>query len=132
MKIKDCRISIFVGRDSTTIELHDRDANIQFADVTLTNDQLASALSRSAYTECECEVHGLHNVGKKREQKELVFELPKDTRFSVDSKEKACELARKSCPDGWEPVLYFNSQNSFFTKDGKEFARTIMIRWVLV
>jgi hypothetical protein len=59
----------------------------------------------------------------------LEFEVPK-WNTDISDKEQAMELAKEHCPYGWTPDLYFNSQDSFFYKDKKRFARTTIRRWV--
>ena len=46
-----------------------------------------------------------------------------------DRKEKAWEIAKRVCPEGWSPSNYFSSKSSFFEKDGKSFAMTQIARW---
>jgi hypothetical protein len=52
--------------DRYRIVLEDFDAGIQFAELSLTGAQLASALT-GTYTQCEITVRGLENVGKMME-----------------------------------------------------------------
>lgn len=129
MKIETAQITILVGRDSTTIELRDKNASITFARVTLTPEQLSAALSRSAYTPCEIEVVGLDKVGKKMEMKELTFEVRVE--FSSRTSDAVHQIALRVAPEGWIPDNYYASQSSFFhNDDGKKFARTTIRRWV--
>lgn len=132
MKIQNGAIDILIGTESTTIKLYDRDAGLAFAHVTLTPEQLSAALSRQSRTDCEIEVHGLNNVGKKMENKTHEFELPVDfTSNRIDSRGALYEQAVKTCPDGWIPENYFGSKDSFFTRDGKNYARVTIRRWIL-
>lgn len=125
----DCKITFLVNYDQdTTIQLHDPVSSITFAEVHLTNDQLAMALSRLGYTPCKIELRGLDKVGKKMIVDKLEFEMPLYT-FST-RKEIAYAEADRVCPEGWEADLYFGSQNSFFKKDGKEYARTTIRKWI--
>ena len=127
MKING-KITILVGELGTTIELYDSDASTTFAKVVLTPEQLSSALSRLAYTECDIEVFGLEKLGKRMEHKKFDFEVPKD----IDKKELAKlsqELIDKE-NGGWISDGYFSSQDSFFTRDDKRYARCIVRRWL--
>lgn len=45
-------------------------------------------------------------------------------------KKAAADIADRVCPDGWIADHYFNSQNSFYYKDGQTWARTTIRRWV--
>jgi hypothetical protein len=129
MILKDGRITFLINREETTIEIRDNIAGITFVRVKLTPKQLSSALSRIMYTECESvEVENLEKVGKVRESKKIEFEIPKNT-YSSD-KELLKKLTDEACPDGWIPDYYFNSQDSFYMKKGKRYARVIIRRWV--
>jgi len=131
MKLEDARISILIDREKTRIELHDMSASIMFLEITLTAEQLSSALSRLAYTECEIEINGFDKIGKSMELSTLEFELPESIdRYKKDAADKIKDLAIQNCPVDWKPDLSFNSQNSFFSKDGKQYARTFMRRWI--
>lgn len=128
MKLDQAQITILVGRESTTIELHDRKSNITFARVKLTPEQLSGALSRTARTECETEVFGLENVNKQMEMKDFTFEIPPE--LSSRSTEILKQIALRECPEGWVPDYYYGSKTSFFHKDGKKYARTTIRRWI--
>jgi len=127
MKLNDGRITMLASENGMIIELRDNDASVVFAKVEMNTKQLAQALSRLGYTTCKIEVQGLDKLGKKMEIDKLVFEIPDDW---YNEKELAMTLVKEKCPEGWTPDLYFNSQNSFFIKDGVRFARTTIRRWV--
>lgn len=125
------KITFLVDIDRTTIKIIDDDAGITFIEITLTPEQLSSALSRLAYTNCKkVEVRNLDNVGKQRENKRFEFKLPDEFQREYYSvKAKIIEYA-KTIIDDW--ILYdsFNSQDSFFVKDGIWWGRCTIIRWV--
>lgn len=127
MKLKDGRVTILFGEYGMKIEVHDNDAGIRFLDISLTPEQTVSAFSRLSHTPCDVEVRNLNIVGKKQEHKEFVFEVSKE---SYHDKQEATRIAQDVCPEGWEPDLYFDSQGSFFVVDSKQYARTIIRRWV--
>lgn len=130
MKLDETAITILVNREFTTIELIDKKSNITFAKVTLTPEQFSSALSRTAYTDCAIEVAGLDKLNKLMEVQKIEFPLPKTfDKYSQDRK-STFEIGKTYCPEGWVMDDYFSSQDSFFEKDGKRFARTCIRRWV--
>jgi hypothetical protein len=140
MELKKGNISILVNEDRTTIEVMDSISSITFVKVTLTPEQLSSALSRFCLTPCEkVEVFGLERVGKKREVKFFEFEHQFDIsnrdieRMNEEGK-RFIDLVKEETlnrlGEEWHPSLYFGSKNSFYTKDGKKFARTHASRWV--
>lgn len=127
MKLKNAAITVIANHDYVRIELHDKTASITFAEVTLTPEQFTKAMSSLAYTPCETNVRGLDLVNKKMEWKNFEFEIPNDW---MNEKKNAERIIKDVCPEGWEPSMYFGSQDSFFKKDGKRFARVTIRRWV--
>ncbi len=138
MKIKDARITLLAdsgnppgGEPGVTIELHDYDASVMFAKVTLTPEQWVSAMSRLGYVECEIEVYGLDKLGKKMINEPFEFCLGKSSKYTASElKDVAIEMVKEACPDGWIADSYFQSQDSFFFKDGETWARTTIRKWV--
>jgi hypothetical protein len=126
MKIKDGRITILVSEEKTRIEIRDNDASVTFVRIELTPVQLSQALSRLAMTECDIDVHNLNAVGKKLEHKPFEFKVGKH-RYN---KLIVHGIAMEECPAGWEPDSGYSSKGSFFEKDGEQWARTTIRRWV--
>lgn len=120
------KITILINLEYTTIELTDELSGVKFAEIKLTPDQLNSALSRLAYTECEMDIRGLDKIGKKHERKKFEFQLPEDMR-GYGSLQEVCQ---NKLTDGWICEGYFNSQDSFFERNGRKWARCIICRWV--
>lgn len=123
------RISVLINQDGTTIEVEDENANARFLKITLTPEQLSAALSRQMAVECEIEVRGLEKIGKKHENKRFEFEIPSDLASSRNESELQ-KLAQSLLTDGWIAERYFSSQDSFFKKDGVQYARCTIRRWV--
>ena len=126
----DARIGILINSDVTRIEITDRDSGITFCRIELTPDQICRLLSREVGVECKkAQLYNLENVGKKLEIDTLKFQLTDDvdygSRYNIAKK-----LAIQNCPKGWEPSLYFNSQDSFFIRDENQWARCSIRRWV--
>jgi len=132
MKLKNAKISILIGQNSTTIELYDADSSTTFAEITLTPEQLSSALSRLSQTPCECKLHGLDRIGKKMEHKPFEFEVGELN--WIGREEKAYQLCLVEMKNQglteWKADSYFGSKTSFFEKEGKKFARATIRRWV--
>ena len=122
------RISILINRDETTIEIEDESANVKFVKVKLTPEQLSAALSRQISIECELEVKGLEKIGKVHENKTFEFEIP-ETIPTRGNQLELQKIAQSQLSDGWIADAYFGSQNSFFKKDGKQYARVTIRRW---
>lgn len=122
-------LTIAVNDDNVTIEVEDSDASIRFLKLEITPKDFCAALGRLYNSKVKkAKVCGLKYLGKKMEHKKFEFEMPKHT---WSNREKLAEItAIEKCPNEWEPDLYFNSQDSFFQKDGKEYAKTTIRRWV--
>lgn len=137
MKIKNSRITIRAssgnppgGDADLTIILYDNDAHIQFAEIFLTPEQFVAAMSRLEQVECEINIFGLENIGKLRVMQPIEFSLGVKSIVGIKEKELAQAILKDKCPEGWIPEGYFNSQNSFFNKDGEIWARTHIHKWV--
>ena len=130
MELKNGKITIMTNKDGCDIHIDDGDASITMVKIHLTTEQFCQAIGRLAYTTCEkLEVFGLDKIGKKMDNKFLEFPFDKKCKWS-ERDELAYEEALRFCPEGWYPDKYFGSQNSFFIKDGQEYARVVIRRWV--
>lgn len=123
------KISFLINKGYSIIEIEDDEANTTFLIVKLTEEQLVACLSRQGYVDCELEVSGLDRVGKKHENKIFEFEIPKELHGSSNEKELQV-MAQSKLTDGWIAEGYFSSQNSFFSKDGKQYARCTIRRYI--
>jgi len=123
------KLTLLVSGDHVTIEVHDETAAVKFLTLELTAEQFCAALGRLARVPCQsAKVTELDLVGKRHECKTFEFPLPDGAGWR--DKEAATAEVRRVCPEGWGPDIYFNSQNSFFDRDGKRWAQTIIRRWV--
>ena len=113
--------------DYVSIKIRDDDASIRFCEARVKYAEFAQLITGLAYVDCELEVDGLQNVGKVREHKKFEFPLPEGT---FHTKEQAQRSLVEHIPESWSSSGYFNSQDSFFIKDGKPWARTTIVRWV--
>jgi hypothetical protein len=140
MKLENGRITILINPEGTIIEIEDATASVVFARLRLSPEQLSTALGRTAMVKCEIEINGLEKVGKTHENKYFTFEIPADLRSPAaisKYKEKrdslhsmALAALEKEGLTEWQPDNYFSSQNSFFQKEGKSFARCTIRRWI--
>jgi hypothetical protein len=132
MEIKG-RITFLVGREETTIEVSDEESRTTFLKIKLTPEQLSSALSRLAYTECKnIVVTNLDRVGKKKETKEVILEISDRHRYSQNPThwDELTQFVQSKLDDGWVADNYFGRKNSFFSKDDKNYVRCFVVRWV--
>ena len=123
------KLTLLVSGDAVTIEVHDAAAAVRFLTLELTPEQFCAVLGRLAMVPCQsAKVTGLDLVGKSHECKNFEFPLPAGVKWR--DKEAATTEVQRVCPDGWEPDLYFSSQDSFFDREGQRWARTMIRRWV--
>lgn len=128
MKLENAAITVLLNYDGMKIELHDKNSMIMFARVELNQEQTCQALGRLSYVPCKAEVFGLDVINKRMEHTYLEFAMPDGAGFHDKGAAEAECMQR--CPAGWTPDAYFDSQGSFFDRDGKPWARCIIRRWV--
>lgn len=123
-------VTFLINREYSEIEIQDEDANIMFCKIKITPEQLSAMLSRQTFVKCEIEVSNLKKVGKIHECKQYEFEIQYTDKHD---EEKLHLLAYSSLRNDdmseWIPDKYFRLPNSFFKKDGKQYARCTIRRW---
>lgn len=113
--------------DSITITVYDKDSATNFLHMVMTREQFINAtMNNLAHTDVgSASLENIDRVGKTLELDKLVVEIPKH-----EDHVAAARLVSEQCPEGWVPDLYFQSQGSFFSDEGKYYARTTIRRWV--
>lgn len=133
------KVTIACGRrgaddlPTVRIEITDDLSFVQFLDLKMTAEEFVSAIGGLGHVPCEFTLRGLDKVGKVHEHDTLELELGPAGDYSFDRKKRAQMLANQWCEKnegGWYPDLQFNSQTSFFAKNGRQFARTTIRRYV--
>lgn len=126
MKQLKGKISLRFDRDrGMTIELEDVNSRIEFLEIAVSKEDVAAVMSNLACVDCEFKLRAEELVGKYHHHKRFEFEMPDGATYD-NRKQLAYDAAKRVCPEGWKPDNYFSSQDSFFTKNGKEFARCII------
>lgn len=130
-EIRDARFTLQICRESVWLEVEDFDSRETFVRVELTPQQFVDAMARLACVPCKATVGGLGHIGKYHECKDFDFVIPEKVADDWKNRQRiAAEIAARECPDGWTAEEYFGSQDSFFSKDGKNYARCTIRRWV--
>lgn len=132
MKIEG-RFTLLVSDGKCLIEVQDHQAGVTFLRIELNADQYMRVLSRQASVDCELDLVGLDKIGKKLEVGKFEFKAltPNDYhRRTYEYEKQLQELAQSQLKDGWIAESYFGSQHSFFQKDGEQWARVTIRRWV--
>ncbi len=128
MKINEPQITTSFERSGLIIKLRDDTSSNDIAEIKISAKNLALAFSGLYGVECEAKIFNIDKINKKMEHKKFEFEIGKDSFFN--RKEIAIEKIKNTCPEGWIPDMYFSSQDSFFTKNEKDYARCTIRRWV--
>lgn len=129
MKIKGKVSLIFDVERGLTIELEDRIANTRFARVTIKAEDVIQAFCQRADIDCIMEIEHLDRIGKKHKHIKLEFPMPLKGVSYSNRKEVAIAECQKYLPKGWIADKGYSSQDSFFIKDGVEWASTIIRKY---
>jgi hypothetical protein len=115
------------GYISITIE--DKPSRCRVLEVTLDLKTFAECVTGLGSRSCALKVQNVFDkIGRKMEHRTFEVEVP--TTAYENRERVASEIIERQCPEGWEPVFYFGSRDSFFTKDGKSYVKTTIRRWL--
>lgn len=104
------KIDILFNNNGLTINIYDVASGLPIAEIELDSTQTLEALSRQSHTYCNMKTYNLDKIGKKLNIAYLYCKLPTNVFRDV---EMAVQEVVNNCPEGWEPDLFFNSQDSF-------------------
>jgi len=96
------------SHDEINISITDDKSLIEFVEFTMDLESFAKAITGQGLMSGEFSVRGLDKVGKKIEQKPLIFTVPD----AWNAKQWAKENAHKFAEEGWAASDYFGSQTS--------------------
>lgn len=115
--------------DYFELRVEDENTHLLILEAKLDDEAFANLLSNRSAALCDAEVDVSGDIGKVKESRELVFEVPSYMR----GKEYAEENCHKFALKGWTADNYFRSQNSIQEhKDGKYYAHGYQYRYVEV
>lgn len=98
------------SNDTVHIVVTDTDANVAFLDLSLSLEQLASALTGLAHVSCTSEVRGLNAVGKVRVREPRSIVRKTD---GYPRREDHEQWLRDNCAEeGWQLDTYLGAQRS--------------------
>ena len=138
-KIIDGEVFIRFGEDGLRIEIEDANANIRFLEIELNPKETLRAMSGVKGAKAKFTVRGLEYVGKKHENSTFEFKIPKATKGLDRFKDRKQywsmlqqigQILLDENGEGWELDGYFGSQTSFFSKDGEDWVRGVIRRWL--
>lgn len=127
--------------DGLKIEIEDANANIRFLDIEFDQKQTLRAMSGVKGAKATLKVRGLEYIGKKHENATFEFKIPQAAKGLdryQDRKqywETLCKIGQIQIEserpnEGWILDNYFGSQTSFFSKDGEDYVRGRIRRWI--
>ena len=107
-----------------SIEVMDNESRTRFLELKFDYSDFAELMTGLSFVHCNGEVRNIERVGKKKISKRVEFQID-----SYASKDQARDLVRGFLVDGYVSHFDFTSQDSFFTRDGKHYARTSIFKW---
>ena len=126
-------VTILCGSDGwVEMEFEDSVASTRFLTLRMSAKEFTAALGRLSHSKATGTVRGLERVGKVHQCDTLEVALPFGDEY-VDRKELvpvAVKAIKKVCPEGWIPSMYFGGQSSFFKRDGRQYARVTIRRYI--
>lgn len=127
----EAKITFLVNREYTSITVEDSKSGMRILELILTPQQLSEALSRLSNTRCQAEIYvdSAHKWGKKLETKKYEFSIG-NPGITEDREKLAISILDKTDLGEWEYDSYLRSRDSFFQKDGEQWARVMLRRWV--
>lgn len=126
----DGRFTISMSEHGCKISLFDNMSKTHFIDLDIPPEEFCLALRGLARQECKIEVRQLDKVGKTRKMKPLLIKVPKSVKF-LDREEYIKSVVDQHADEGWEPYVYFGSQDSFIQgEDGHDYANLTQFKWV--
>lgn len=120
---------ITLSRDSRGIismRIEDVKSGIDFIEIELNSKDFADALFGVACRPCTFNTNKIESIGKKCIKEKVIIEINKSNN-RAEALQKIQELDNT---DGWEYDFYLGSQDSFFSKGEKHYARTIKTKYV--
>lgn len=132
MQTIDGRVSLLVSGDGATLEIHDSNASCVILRAEFTAEQFCAMLGRLAMVKADLKVYDLSKVGKTHQNKRFEFEILES---QANSKNAAIltNIAQRHLDaegEGWVVDSHFSSKDTFFKKDGIQFARATVRRWI--
>jgi len=120
--------------DIIRVSIRDETSSTNFTEIQLSLADFALCVTGLSCMKGEGSVRNLDRVGKRMEMEHISFEIPDclyEERKEVAKKHGDKYLVDKGLSrSGWIVSDSFNSQNSFYNKDDKHYARATIRRWV--
>ncbi len=121
------------GREKIHIEVMDEASRIRFLELEVELDVFTKVLTGRSEGGCDMTFRELENVGKVKESRDVITEMPAVTYQDRDEvAQRVCQVAvsQEDEEGGWKVSRYFVSKGSFFREDGVDWVRGRAYRWV--
>lgn len=132
MQIIDGRVSLLVSSEGATLEVHDANASCVILRADFTPHEFCSMLGRIAMVKADLKIYDLSKVGKTHENKRFEFEILDSLANSKNAAilKNIAQSHLDAEGEGWVADSHFSSKDTFFKKDGIQFARVTVRRWI--
>ena len=108
------------------IEIVDNNSRKVFVSASIASENVSAAMSGMARIPCQFNALNTDKVGKFCFNCVLEFKVPPSETKDANRKVLALQQAIKICPEGWIPDKHYGSKDSFFVRNGVEWARTVI------
>lgn len=132
MQTIDGRVSLLVSGEGAKLEIYGANASCVILSADFTAEQFCSMLGRVAMVKADLKIYDLSKVGKTHENKVFEFEIL-DSHANSRNAAILTRIAQRHLDaegEGWVADSYFSSKDTFFKKDGIQFARVTVRRWI--
>jgi hypothetical protein len=109
------------------LRIEDSNSLIQFLEIEIPLADFSEALFGLAYRPCSYSIIGTDVLGKQRYQEDYIFEI---NTFRNIEQAKLTAITLSQQDPIWNYSSYFGSQDSFFSKDGKYYAKTTRYKYI--
>jgi len=118
------------GREFISIKVQDVKSRTRFLDVEISYSDFAQLLTGLSEVSCDIIPNNLDRVGKEMVMEEVVVEMSEEASYSKPLANQRVLNWIEASEHDWVIFGGFSSQNTFFKKEGINYARTNLRRWV--
>ena len=123
-------ISFNPSSEGLEMTIRDEKSFMEFITIKISPEEFLKGMGRVMSRPCEVTLKNMDKIGKKRKIEILTFEvLYKNVYDKKYAMEKAKEIAKTRFKDNIYRINSFDSSDSFFTDNGKAYAKTTVMIW---
>lgn len=131
MKLKGSITISYPSNGTVRFQVRDETSRQTFLEIELSYEEFAKSLSSLAERPMTFNIHDSERIGKVKHTEDIEVEVPNNHDRDISRKHVQKFVSKKIKETGkpWIADLALSSQNSFFHKDERKFARTTMSYW---